>query len=75
MKRNEDNGFHTGVASTETAIIDLDAYRKDDAIRRRLRAPMSLLPASRAEGEVLREAVLAGLEEMIARAFDRPSHR
>jgi hypothetical protein len=66
MNGNEDSELHTGEASTEAAIIDLDAYRKDDAIQRRLRALMSLAPGS-SEEELLREAVIAGLEQLIGR--------
>jgi len=68
MNRNEDNELRTREASTEAAIIDLDAYRKDDAIRRRLRALMSLAPGSSEEG-LLREAVIVGLEQLIGRTL------
>jgi hypothetical protein len=50
------------------AIIDLDAYRKNDAIQRRPRALMILAPAS-SEEALLREAVLVGLEELITRTL------
>ena len=65
MKRNEDSKLRTGEASTVAAIIALDAYREDDAIRRRLRALMALTP-ERSERELFREAILVGLEQMIA---------
>jgi hypothetical protein len=66
MKRNEDADLHTGEASTEAAIIDLDRFGKDAAIRRRLRALMRLSPGS-SEEELLRKALVVGLEELIGR--------
>jgi hypothetical protein len=58
MKRKKDDELHTGEASTEAAIFDLDAYRKDDAIRRRFRVLMSLAPGSThiRAGQSLRES-------------------
>jgi hypothetical protein len=70
MQRNENKELCTGEASTEAAIFDLDAYRKDDAIRRRLGALLDLVPGSSEEG-LLREAVLIGLEQLVGQALHR----